>query len=83
MTIFAGPLFNFILAFFIFLAIGLIQGVPTNEPIITEVQSGPAQEAGMENGDFIKEVNGTAITTWTEFAAAIQESPGVPLTFTA
>ena len=83
MTIFAGPLFNFILAFFIFLTIGLIQGVPTNEPIITEVQSGPAQEAGMESGDFIKEVNGTAITSWTEFAEMIQESPGVPLTFTA
>ena len=38
MTIFAGPLFNFILAFFIFIAIGLLQGVPTNEPIISEVE---------------------------------------------
>ena len=37
MAIFAGPLFNFILAFFIFLAIGLLQGKPTYEPIITEV----------------------------------------------
>ena len=43
MAIFAGPLFNFILSFFIFLAIGLIQGVPTYDPIITEVQSDSGQ----------------------------------------
>ena len=42
-TIFAGPLFNFILAFFIFLMIGLLQGVPTYEPIISGVaEDGPA-----------------------------------------
>lgn len=83
MTIFAGPLFNFILAFFIFLALGILQGVPTNEPIITEVQStGAAYEAGMKDGDYIKEVNGDAISSWTEFAEMIQEHPGKPLTFT-
>ena len=43
MAIFAGPLFNFILAFFIFHSDWTFQGVPTNEPIISEVQSaGPA-----------------------------------------
>ncbi|MBO1914522.1 site-2 protease family protein, partial [Microvirga sp. 3-52] len=65
MTIFAGPLFNFILAFFIFMAIGLLQGVPTMEPIITEVQTtGSAYEAGMQNGDLIKKVDNKDITTW-------------------
>lgn len=83
MTIFAGPLFNFILAFFIFLALGLLQGIPTNEPIITEVQStGAAQEAGIKDGDLIREVNGQEISTWNEFAEFIQKSPGIPLTFT-
>lgn len=83
MTIFAGPLFNFILAFFIFLLIGLLQGVPTNEPIISEVQeSGPAEQAGMQSGDYIKEVNHTAISTWTEFAEIIQAHPGESLNFT-
>jgi len=82
LTIFAGPLFNFILAFFIFLTIGLLQGVPTNEPIITEVQStGAAQSAGMKAGDYVKEVDGTSISSWPEFAEIIQESPGVPLNF--
>lgn len=30
MTIFAGPLFNFILAFLIFTALGMMQGIPTS-----------------------------------------------------
>src|SRR5699024_38257 len=37
MTMFAGPLFNFILAFLIFVSLGMMQGIPTNEPFITEV----------------------------------------------
>lgn len=83
MTIFAGPLFNFILAFFIFLTIGILQGVPTNEPIITEVQStGAAYEAGMKDGDYVKEVNGDPISSWNEFAEIIQEYPGERITFT-
>jgi regulator of sigma E protease len=83
MTIFAGPLFNFILAFFIFMAIGLLQGVPTMEPVITEVQTtGSAHAAGMQNGDLIKKVDNKDITTWTEFAEIIQESPGEKLSFT-
>ncbi|MEK4406918.1 MULTISPECIES: RIP metalloprotease RseP [Sporosarcina] len=80
MTIFAGPLFNFILAFFIFLTIGLLQGVPTYEPVITNVVSGdPAQVAGMKDGDFVKVVDGKPIETWQEFAEIIQNSPGILL----
>ena len=82
MAIFAGPLFNFILAFFIFLAIGLLQGIPTYEPIITEVaDQGPAVEAGMKDGDYVKSINGLDITTWQELSSTIQENPGSPLVF--
>lgn len=82
MAIFAGPLFNFILAFFIFLAIGLLQGKPTYEPIITQVtDNGPAMEAGMQAGDLVTEINGVQITKWQELSAVIQENPGKPLTF--
>ena len=77
MTIFAGPLFNFILAFFIFLALGLINGVPKNEPIIDEVVTNtPAYEAGMEAGDYVTEVDGIPVDKWTEFTEFIQEKPG-------
>lgn len=82
MAIFAGPLFNFILAFFIFLAIGLLQGVPTYEPIISGVQNnGPAIEAGIQEGDLITKINGQAIDSWQQLAGKIQESPGEELTF--
>ncbi|PIC65601.1 RIP metalloprotease RseP [Sporosarcina sp. P13] len=80
MAIFAGPLFNFILAFFIFLALGLLNGVPTNEPIISEVKPDmPAEMAGMKKDDLITGVDGKSIGSWPEFSEAIQESPGVPM----
>lgn len=82
MAIFAGPLFNFILAFFIFLAIGLLQGVPTYEPVISGVQdNGPAIEAGIQEGDLITKINGQAIDSWQQLARKIQESPGIELNF--
>ncbi|MEK3935046.1 RIP metalloprotease RseP [Sporosarcina sp. FSL W7-1349] len=82
MAIFAGPLFNFILAFFIFLAIGLMQGIPVKDPVISDVQSGsPAEIGGMEKGDLVTGVNGTPVDSWTEFSEIIQENPGVPLKF--
>ncbi|MFJ8234326.1 RIP metalloprotease RseP [Ureibacillus sp. NPDC094379] len=80
MAIFAGPLFNFILAFFIFLALGLMQGVPTYEPVIRDVvENGPAAAAGMESGDLVKEINGQPIEDWQELSGTVQESPGKPL----
>ena len=80
MAIFAGPLFNFILAFFIFLLIGLIQGVPTYEPVITSVvDDGPAATAGLQAGDLVTAIDGTSITTWQELSATIQQSPGQAL----
>ncbi|ARD49329.1 RIP metalloprotease RseP [Sporosarcina sp. P37] len=80
MAIFAGPLFNFILAFFIFLALGLINGVPTNEPIISEVKPDtPAQTAGLKKDDVVTGVDGKSISSWAQFSEAIQNSPGVPM----
>ncbi|WP_332648335.1 RIP metalloprotease RseP [Lysinibacillus sp. 54212] len=83
MAIFAGPLFNFILAFFIFLTIGFFQGIPTYEPVITEVSDdGPAKNAGMLAGDLVTSINGNTITTWQELSDTIRENPGNQLDFT-
>ncbi|PID06877.1 MULTISPECIES: RIP metalloprotease RseP [unclassified Sporosarcina] len=80
LAIFAGPLFNFILAFFIFLALGLMNGVPTNEPIISEVKPDtPAEIAGMKKDDLITGVDGKSIDSWPKFSEAIQKSAGVPM----
>ena len=77
MTIFAGPLFNFILAFFIYLLIGLMNGVPTYEPIITEVvENDPAAQAGMLAGDKVTAIDGQVVEKWQDLAAIVQESAG-------
>ena len=77
MTIFAGPLFNFILAFFIYLLIGLMNGVPTYEPIITEVvENDPAAQAGMQAGDKVTAIDGQVVEKWQDLAAIVQESAG-------
>lgn len=76
MTIFAGPLFNFILAFVIYLVIGLIHGVPTYEPIITEVvENDPAAQAGMLAGDKVTAIDGQAVEKWQDLAAIVQDHP--------
>lgn len=82
MTIFAGPLFNFILAFFIFILLGVLQGIPTYEPVVTGVnENSPAEKAGLLPGDLVTEINGDTITEWDELTAAVQKQPDEPLNF--
>ncbi|KOP79019.1 zinc metalloprotease [Lysinibacillus sp. FJAT-14745] len=83
MTIFAGPLFNFILAFIIYMLIGLIHGVPTYEPIITEVvENDPAAQAGMLAGDRVTAIDGQVVNKWQDLAAFIQDHPSENITVT-
>src|SRR5690606_33615430 len=82
MAIFAGPLFNFILAFFIFLIIGLIQGIPSDDPIIAEVvDNSVASSAGLVDGDKVVKVNGQPISTWEELSEKIFNNPNKAVTF--
>ncbi|MER2125860.1 RIP metalloprotease RseP [Solibacillus sp.] len=82
MAIFAGPLFNFILAFFIFMVIGLIQGIPVDDPIISTVnEDSPASVAGLQDGDKVVKVDGKTITSWDELSEQIQTNPATAITF--
>ncbi|ATP39384.1 RIP metalloprotease RseP [Solibacillus sp. R5-41] len=82
MAIFAGPLFNFILAFFIFVIIGLFQGIPSSEPIISEViDDRPASAAGLQDGDRVMKINGESISTWEQLSTIIQKNPEQRLQF--
>ncbi|MEG0384087.1 MAG: RIP metalloprotease RseP [Solibacillus sp.] len=82
MAIFAGPLFNFILAFFIFVIMGLFQGIPSKEPVISEVvDDRPASVAGLQNGDRVTKINGETISTWEQLSTTIQENPEKRLQF--
>ncbi|MFI3213584.1 MAG: RIP metalloprotease RseP [Eubacteriales bacterium] len=59
-TVVAGPLFNFILAFIF--AIIIVGYTGSDIPTINGIIDGyPAQEAGMQAGDVVKEMNGTKV----------------------
>lgn len=74
-TIFGGPLFNFILAFFIFTAGALFMGVSKNEPVLGDTTSdGVAQEVGLQKGDVVTAIDGKKITAWDQMVGMIQES---------
>lgn len=83
MAIFAGPMMNFILAFVIFVLIGILQGIPTNDPVLGKLtEDGAAIEAGLKEGDYIQSVDGSEISGWSDVVAIIRENPNKELQFT-
>lgn len=82
LAIFAGPLFNFILAFLVFTALAIFRGIPTDEPLISSVvDDSPAAVAGLVQGDEVTAIDGESVASWSELALIIQENPETPLTF--
>ncbi len=80
----AGPVFNILLAVFIFFGMFFFAGTLVLKPSIGEVRAGsPAFEAGLKKGDLITAINETAITSWEEMAEIINASKGesIHLTF--
>ena len=64
-TVFAGPFFNIILAFF--LSIIIVGFGYTDKPIVQGVTTGyPAEEAGIRAGDKIVKMNGSRICLYRE-----------------
>lgn len=81
MQLFAGPLFNFILTFVIFILLGAAQGIPVEEARMGDIQiDSPADEAGFVSGDQIVQIEGVPITTWQEFQELVRENPDQELT---
>lgn len=72
----AGPFANFVIAFFLFWAIG-IGGPKVLLPVVGEVvKDSPAFMAGLETNDTITNINGQEIGTWKDMAKAISGSKG-------
>ncbi|RBW69878.1 RIP metalloprotease RseP [Bacillus taeanensis] len=83
LAIFAGPFMNFLLAFVILAAFGLMYGSPVNQAIIGGVaENGAAAEAGLQTGDKIINIDGQSINSWDEFTEVIQQHPSQEITFT-
>ncbi|USK57046.1 RIP metalloprotease RseP [Cytobacillus solani] len=82
MAIFAGPMMNFILAFVIFILIGILQGIPTDNPVLGKLtDDGAAMEAGLKEGDIIQSVNGAEISSWSDVVEIIRKNPNKELQF--
>lgn len=79
LTLFAGPLFNFLLAFVLFTILFYIQGKPMDEPIVgTVVEDTPAADINLEEGDRIQSIDGTSVDSWAHMTQLIQEGEGNP-----
>lgn len=72
----AGPFFNFILAFLLYIIVALI-GQKVILPIVGELQSDmPAAHSGLKSGDYIYSINGAEVKSWQELNEAIMHSKG-------
>lgn len=81
LAIFAGPAMNFVLAFLLFVIIGLVQGIPVDKPIVGElVPNSAGEKAGLQQGDVIQSINGTQVETWTNVTTIIRKNPGNEMT---
>lgn len=77
-TLFAGPFFNFIMAFLMGLVVMAYSYMPSAQ--VTSVTEGsPAQIAGMEAGDTIVSINSSRVYLYPEVSLAVQTGVGRPL----
>lgn len=75
----AGPVANFLLAFFLFSLVFWI-GIPVLEPVVGQIlPNSPAATAGLKPGDRILSVNARPVGNWNDLRRQIQDRIGVPL----
>ena len=78
--VFAGPLFNFIFAFFVLSFLFIYYGEPVST--IGGVQEGsPAEIAGLKSGDKVIAINNESISKWSEIYDKVSKSKGDPVKF--
>lgn len=75
--IIAGVTMNVLVAFLLFLIIGLTQGDYTSSNLIEDVQDGtPAAAAGIQPGDKVVEIDGREISDWEDMRTYVITHPG-------
>ena len=83
LTVFAGPMMNFVLAFVIFLVVGMCQGVANNDsPVIGEVNENYYAGKVLQEGDRIVSIKGindaeaTKVESWDEVSDVLDSHFG-------
>jgi regulator of sigma E protease len=83
LVVLAGPVFNFLLAWFIFWGLAYSQGVQEMLPVIGQVtNSSAAAEAGIVPGDRIVEIDGQPVEVWEDLVSRIEANQGAPMQVT-
>lgn len=76
----AGPIFNLVLALFLFYGLFLISGNHLMTAEIGKVRpESPAHRAGLKEGDIVLSVQGLEIKGWDDMKALIQDRAGSPV----
>lgn len=77
-TVFAGPLFNFIVAYI--LCIFLVWFCGQDLPVVMDVSKGlPAEAAGIQAGDVITKINNQKVYLWREISINSMMNAGEPI----
>ncbi len=80
----AGPIFNLVLALFIFCASFLFSGMQVMTPEIGQVREGsPADRAGIEKGDMIVAIDDQPVHSWEDIKSHVEKNEGEALRITA
>ena len=78
-TVAAGPIFNFILSFLVFVGVLLFQGQPLTPLTVSSLPGFPAAiEQQLEPGDRVLRVEGMALNYPEGFSAAVADIPSQP-----
>jgi regulator of sigma E protease len=79
----AGPIFNILLALFLFIGLHLASGIYVLTTEIGQVREGsPAEKAGLMKGDVILAVQGKTTESWSKIKKTVQDQAGEPLIIT-
>jgi regulator of sigma E protease len=82
LTVFAGPLFNFILTIVVFAVMFGIYGRFVSDPMVAEVKPGsPAAIAGFLPGDRFVSVDGVEVETFADVQRYVSGRAGDPIVF--
>lgn len=80
LVVLAGPVANFVLALILYWIIAFSQGQAYLLPEVGKLQEeGPAQIAGILEGDVVQNINGKPIQEWNEIPLAMSKSHGEPV----
>jgi regulator of sigma E protease len=81
-TVFAGPLFNFLLTIAVFAVLFMAYGRYVSEPVVAEVTAGsPAEQAGIRPGDRFVSVDGEKVESFADVQRLVSGRGGDAITF--